>query len=321
MSTFALIIKFQVLGIQNYKAHIALLGANIIYGANYLIAKGVMPNKIGPAAFVFLRILGASILFWLIKSFIKERVEKKDLWRLVICGLLGVATNQLLFFHGLNLTSPIDASIIITFIPVMVLIFSALILKERVTTNKVLGITIGGIGAIFLVWYGKSSGGTSSLLGNLLVFINASSYAMYLVLVKPLMKKYNSLTVISWVFLFGFVFMFPFGISDMLSTDFSTFTLNTYLAVAFVVVGTTFLAYLFNIYALKQVSPSVTGSYTYVQPAVSFIMVSIYAYAFNNTEYAQDINLVKILSCALVVSGVYLISLKPKKEKLNQKFK
>lgn len=309
------------MGIQNYKAHIALLGANIIYGANYLIAKGVMPNKIGPAAFVFLRILGASILFWLIKSFIKERVEKKDLWRLVICGLLGVATNQLLFFHGLNLTSPIDASIIITFIPVMVLIFSALILKERVTTNKVLGITIGGIGAIFLVWYGKSSGGTSSLLGNLLVFINASSYAMYLVLVKPLMKKYNSLTVISWVFLFGFVFMFPFGISDMLSTDFSTFTLNTYLAVAFVVVGTTFLAYLFNIYALKQVSPSVTGSYTYVQPAVSFIMVSIYAYAFNNTEYAQDINLVKILSCALVVSGVYLISLKPKKEKLNQKFK
>ena len=309
------------MGIQNYKAHTALLGANIIYGANYLIAKGVMPNKIGPSAFVFLRILGASILFWLIKSFIKERVEKKDLWRLVACGLLGVATNQLLFFHGLNLTSPIDASIIITFIPVMVLIFSALILKERVTTNKVLGITIGGIGAIFLVWYGKSSGGTSSLLGNLLVFINASSYAMYLVLVKPLMKKYNSLTVISWVFLFGFVFMFPFGISDMLSTDFSTFTLNTYLAVAFVVVGTTFLAYLFNIYALKQVSPSVTGSYTYVQPAVSFIMVSIYAYAFNNTEYAQDINLIKILSCALVVSGVYLISLKPKKEKLNQKSK
>lgn len=305
------------MGIQNYKAHIALLGANIIYGANYLIAKGVMPNKIGPAAFVFLRILGASILFWLIKSFIKERVEKKDLWRLVVCGLLGVATNQLLFFHGLNLTSPIDASIIITFIPVMVLIFSALILKERVTTNKVLGITIGGIGAIFLVWYGKSSGGTSSLLGNLLVFINASSYAMYLVLVKPLIKKYNSLTVISWVFLFGFIFMFPFGISDMLSTDFSTFTLNTYLAVTFVVVGTTFLAYLFNIYALKQVSPSVTGSYTYVQPAVSFIMVSIYAYAFNNTEYAQDINLIKILSCALVVSGVYLISLKPKKEKLS----
>lgn len=301
---------------QHYKAHLALLGANVIYGANYLIAKGVMPNKIGPQAFVFLRILGAGLLFWFIKSFIKERVAKKDLWRLTLCGLLGVATNQLLFFTGLNLTSPIDASIIITFIPVMVLIFSALILKEKITTNKLLGITVGGIGAIFLVWYGKSSGGTSSLLGNALVFINASSYAMYLVVVKPMMKKYNSLTVIAWVFLFGFLFMFPFGIKDILSTDFSTFTLNTYLAVAFVVIGTTFLAYLFNIYALRIVSPAVTGSYTYVQPAVSFIMVSIYAYSFNNTEYAQDINLIKILSCIMVVSGVYLISLKPKKEKL-----
>jgi len=300
--------------IQNYKAHIALLGANIIYGANHLIAKGVMPNKIGPGAFVFLRILGAGLLFWIIKLFIKESDAKKDLWRLVLCGLLGVATNQLLFFHGLNLTSPIDASIIITFIPVIALIFSSILLKEKITTNKILGITIGSIGAIFLVWYGKDSGGNSSLLGNSLVFINASSYAMYLVLVKPLMKKYNGLTVIAWIFFFGFIFMFPFGINDILNTDFSTFTINTYLAVAFVVVGTTFLAYLFNIYALKSVSPSVAGSYTYVQPAVTFIMVSIYAYIFNDTEYGQDINLVKILSCVMVVSGVYLISLKPKKK-------
>ena len=302
---------------QHYKAHLALLGANVIYGANYLIAKGVMPNKIGPSAFVFLRILGACILFWTIKFFIKEHIEKKNLWRLILCGILGVATNQLLFFHGLSLTSPIDASIIITFIPVMALIFSVLILKERITTNKILGITIGGIGAIFLVWYGKTSGGNSSLLGNILVLVNTSSYALYLVLVKPLMKKYNSLTIIAWVFLFGFIFMSPFGIKEFLSTDFSAFTLNTYLAVAFVVIGTTFLAYLFNIYALKIVSPSVASSYTYVQPAVSFIMVSIYAYAFNSTEYAQDINLIKVISCIMVVSGVYLISLKSKKEKLS----
>ena len=309
-----LITILPFLKFQNYKAHTALLGANIIYGANYLIAKGVMPNKIGPQAFVFLRILGASLLFWIIKSFIKERVAKKDLGRLVLCGLLGVATNQLLFFTGLSLTSPIDASIIITFIPVMALIFSAFILKERITTNKLLGITVGGIGAIFLVWYGKTSGGTSSLLGNLLVFLNASSYAMYLVLVKPLMKKYNSLTIIAWVFLFGFLFMFPFGIQDLLQTDFPAFTTNTYLVIAFVIIGVTFLAYLFNIYALRFVSPAVTGSYTYVQPAVSFIMVSIYAYVFNNTEYAKDINFIKILSCIMVVSGVYLISLKPKKK-------
>ena len=297
------------------KAHLALLGANVIYGANYLIAKGVMPNKIGPSAFIFLRILGAGLLFWFIKSFIKEKINKKDFPKLILCGLLGVAANQLLFFHGLNLTSPIDASIIITAIPIVVLIFSAIILKEKITKNKLLGLAIGGIGAILLIWYGNTAEGTSSLLGNLLIFVNACSYGLYLVLVKPLMKKYSPLTVISWVFLFGFFFMLPFGIPDILRTDFSAFTTNTYIAVAFVIIGTTFLAYLFNIYALKTVAPSVTGSYVYLQPAVSFIMVSIYAYGFGNSEYAQDINPVKIVSCFLVVSGVYLISKTPKNKK------
>lgn len=294
------------------KAHFALLGANIIYGANYLIAKGVMPNKIGPSAFIFVRVLGAILLFWLLKSTIKEQIEKKDYPRLLLCGLLGVATNQLLFFHGLNLTSPIDASIIITSIPVMVLIFSAIILKEKITSNKILGLIIGGIGAVLLISYGNKSGGTSSILGNLFIFLNACSYGLYLVIVKPLMKKYNSLTVISWVFLFGFLFVFPFGIGDIMATDFYSWSINTYLAVGFVVVFTTFLAYLFNIYALNYVSPSVNGSYVYLQPAVTFIMVSIYAYVLGHSEYAQDINLIKILSCLLIFSGVYLISKKKK---------
>lgn len=304
---------------NTFKAHLALLGANVIYGANYLIAKGIMPEKIGPSAFVFLRIVGAGILFWIIKSFVKEKVKREDILRLALCGLLGVATNQLLFFHGLNLTSPIDASIIITSIPVMVMIFSAILLKEKITRNKLLGITVGGIGAILLVWYGKSSGGTSSTLGNLFIFINACSYALYLVIVKPMMKKYNSKTVISWVFLFGFFFMFPFGIGDFLATDFSAFDMNTYLAIGYVVIFTTFLAYLFNIYALNFVSPSVSGSYVYLQPAVSFIMVSIYAYLLMHDEYAQDINSIKILSCLLVVGGVYLISKPSKKSKASKK--
>jgi drug/metabolite transporter (DMT)-like permease len=305
--------NYQPLTKNSYKAHAALLGANIIYGANYLIAKGIMPNKIGPSAFVFLRILGAGFLFWVIKSFIKERIDKKDFLRLILCGLLGVATNQLLFFHGLSLTSPIDASIIITSVPVMVLIFSAILLKEKITKNKLLGITIGGIGAVLLIWYGNKSGGTSSFLGNAFIFINACSYALYLVVVKPMMKKYSSITVISWVFLFGFIFMFPFGIQDVLHTDFAAFTLNTYLVISFVIIGTTFLAYLFNIYALNYLSPSVASSYVYLQPAISFIMVSIYAFALNHKEYAQDINLIKILSLLLVISGVYLISKTPKK--------
>ena len=291
----------------------ALLGANIIYGANFLIAKGVMPNKIGPSALVLLRVLGAGFLFLMLSLFQKEKVEKKDFLLLILCGFLGVSVNMLLFFHGLNLTSPIDASIIMTSTPVIVLILSALILKEKITINKYIGIFIGAVGAFILIWFGKKTGGNSSVLGNTLVFLNALCYGLYLVLVKPLMKKYKATTVIKWVFLFGFLIVFPFGINDLLATNFNAFTTNTYLAVAYIIIGTTFLTYLFNIYALNYVSPSVNGSYIYLQPVLSFIMVSVYAFVLNHQEYSQDINLIKITSCFMVIIGVYMISKKPKK--------
>lgn len=298
---------------QIVKAHLALLGANIIYGVNYIIAKGIMPHKIGASAFILLRVIGAGLLFWIIKSFIKEKVAKKDFGRLLLCGLCGVAINQLFFFHGLNLTSPIDASVILTVVPILVIIFSAFLLKERITSNKIVGVIIGGIGAFLLIWYGNTDNGTSSLLGNIFVFINACSYGLYLVVVKPLMKKYNPITVVSWVFLFGFLFVFPIGINDTLTTNYEAFTLHTYLTVGFVIFGTTFLAYLFNIYALKNVSPSVNGSYIYMQPAISFIMVSIYAYWLGHDQYKGDIHWIKIVSCLLVFVGVFLISRNPKK--------
>ncbi len=232
---------------------------------------------------------------------------------LALCGLLGGAANQMLFFHGINLTSPIDASIIQTATPVLVLIFSIIILKERVTKNKLIGITIAGIGAIFLILYGNKTVGTSSFLGNLLVFLNASSYGLYLVIAKTLIKKYHAITVASWLFLFGFIYVFPFGINDFLNTDFAAFTTSTYLTIGYVVLFTTFFAYLFNIYALNHLAPSVTSSYVYLQPVVSFILVSVLAYIFAQTQYAQDINFIKILCCVLVATGVYIIS-KPQKK-------
>lgn len=301
---------------NKFKAHVALLGANLIYGANFMIAKGVMPDKIGPSALVVIRLIGAGLLFWMIKLFVKETIDKTDYPRIVLCGLLGAAVNMLLFFHGLSLTSPIDASIISTSIPVMVLIFSALILKERITNYKLLGITIGGLGAFLLVWYGNKTEGTSSLLGNVMVFANTCSYALYLVLIKPLMIKYNPISIISWVFLVGFVFVLPFGIKDVIHTDFEAFTLQTYLGVGFVVIGTTFLTYLFNIYALQHVTSSVAGSYVYLQPAVSFILVAIVSVLYSGNIYKADINLVKIISCLLVVCGVYLVSKKPKPKRI-----
>ncbi|XMO88399.1 DMT family transporter [Algibacter sp. AS12] len=296
-----------------YKAHFALFVANVIYGLNYIIAKGIMPHKISPTAFVFVRLACCVVLFWTVKfMFVKEKVERKDLRRLALCGLLGAAANMLFFFHGINKTSPVDASIIMTVTPVLVFIFSFFILKERMTKNKFIGTVIAGIAAIFLIAYGNKAEGTSSLLGNFLVFCNAACYGLYLVLAKTLMRKYHALTVICWMFLFGLLFVTPFSIQPIIDTDFAGFTTNTYLVIGYVVLFTTFSTYLLNLYALNHVMPSVTSSYIYLQPVISFAMVSIYAFILMQDEYAQDINLVKILSCFLVVVGVYIISKRPK---------
>ncbi|WP_084399369.1 DMT family transporter [Pseudotamlana agarivorans] len=295
------------------KAHLALFGAHVIYAANHFIAKGIMPEKLDPRPFVLFRVLGAGILFWCIKLFIKEKVEKKDFFRLILCGLFGASCNQLFFFEGLSRTSPIDTSIIMTSSPTVVFILSMIFLKEKTTTNKLIGLSIGAIGAIGLVWYGQIAEGTSSFLGNLFVFLNVVSFSLYQVIVKPLMKKYHFITIISWVFLFGLLFMLPIGLNDAVSnTDYSLFNTNTFLVIGYVIVFTTFLTFLFNIYALRQVSPSVAGSYTYIQPAVSFAIVLMLSYFLDNNTYSEDINIVKVISCLFVIIGVYLISKKTK---------
>lgn len=197
--------------------------------------------------------------------------------------------------------------------PLIVLVFSVILLNEKITSRKILGISIGSIGAIVLILNANNFGGTGSFLGNLFVFFNATCYGLYLVIVKPLMKKYNAITIVSWVFLFGLIFSLPFGFPDFLTTNFEAFDLNTYLVIGFVVLFTTFFAYLFNIYALNYVSPAITSSYIYSQPAISFIMVSIYAYILMQDQYANDINIIKIICCLLVILGVYLMSKSPKK--------
>ncbi|TNJ44215.1 EamA family transporter [Tamlana fucoidanivorans] len=295
------------------KAHLALFGTHAIYAANHFIAKGIMPNKLSPTPFVFFRVLGAAILFWFIKAFIKEKVETKDFLRLGLCGLFGASCNQLFFFHGLSLTSPVDTAIIMTSAPAVVFILSMILLKEKATKNKIVGLSIGAVGALGLVWYGQTAEGTSSFLGNLFIFINVLFYSLYQVTVKPLMKKYHFITIISWVFLFGLLFLMPLGLKDVLyATNYSLFNTNTYLVIAYVIIFTTFLAFLFNIYALRQVSPSVAGSYSYVQPALSFAIVLVLSLVFHNNRYNEDLNIIKFICCFFVIIGVYLISKKPK---------
>ncbi|KAA3652799.1 MAG: EamA/RhaT family transporter [Bacteroidetes bacterium] len=297
---------------SNTKAHLAILSANIIYGLNYSIAKELMPEYIQPFGFIFCRVLGALILFWLFQLFIKtDKIERKDFFRLFICGIFGVAVNQLSFFYGLNLTSPINAAIIMTCNPILVLVFSAFLINERITPFKVLGIFLGLAGAAGLILNkGSLSIGTSNFTGDLFIFLNATSYAIYLVTVKPLMNKYSPLTVIKWVFLFGFTIVLPFGFSDFQAIEWNRFDLQIWSAFVFVVVATTFFAYLFNIYGLKRLNPSVVSTYIYSQPLIASLVALL--------MQKDELNIIKIISAFLIFTGVYLVSRKQKTKALSQ---
>jgi drug/metabolite transporter (DMT)-like permease len=283
-------------------AHISLFLANLIYAINYTFAKDVMPDFIQPSGFILLRVIGAITLFSFIYFvFLKEMVDKKDIIRLAICGIFGVAINQLFFFEGLNITTPINAAIIMTSNPVIVIIISAVILHEKLNIRKGIGIALGLIGASALILNGGSlNGNTDFVLGNTFVFINAASYGLYLVLVKPLMQKYHPITVMFYVFGFGFLYVLPFGYSELLAVKWTSFPQKIIWEVAFVVVCTTVIAYLLNSSALKQLNPSTVSIYIYTQPVLATL--------FAIFRKADTLDEIKIISAIIIFFGVYLVS-------------
>ena len=283
--------------------------ANLIYAINYTFAKEIMPNFIQPSGFILLRVIGAVTLFSLFYFlFVNEKVAKKDFIRLAICGVFGVAINQLLFFEGLNLTTPINAAIIMTINPVLVLIMSSLILFEKINIRKGIGIALGLLGASNLILNGGNlSGNTNYMLGNIFVFINAASYGLYLVLVKPLLQKYTPITVMFYVFAFGLLYVFPFGYNELIAVKWNSFSSKIIWEVVFVVVCTTFVAYLLNSSALKSLNPSTVSIYIYLQP----VLASLFA-IFRGSDSLDEM---KIISALIIFFSVYLVSVLPLKDK------
>jgi drug/metabolite transporter (DMT)-like permease len=294
-----------------FLAHLALFSVAVFYSANYLIAKGLRPNVIGPSGFIFLRVTGAGLLFWLLFAFNKEKVSISDFPRLILCGITGVAVNQLFFFNGLSATSPVNASIMLTSNPILVLIASAVILRTRISKRKIVGILLGAAGAVSLLLLSRgNTTAHATWQGDLMVFFNAMSYGFYLVLVKPLMGKYKPITVISWVFLFGWLIVTPIGLSQAMAVDWAALTGSHWLAIAYVIIATTFLAYLLNIWAMKTVAPTVVSVYIYLQPLLAGLFAFVFAY-FGGADYTGDINWQRILCAALIFTGVYLVSSEP----------
>jgi drug/metabolite transporter (DMT)-like permease len=300
----------------NWRAHISLFIVNALYGAGHIIAKGVMPSYLDPTTFIVFRIFGGALLFWLVKScYAAEQIEKKDIGLFMLCGLFGVTINQLFFFHGLSLSSSINAGIIMTINPIIVVVIAYFLMKEKIAKRKLIGILIGATGAILLTLAGNTGKG-DSFLGDLFLFINAVSYAIYLVIVKPLMNKYSPLTVITYVFTSGalYILFYPPTYTSISQTDFLIIPTSIWIKISYIIIGVTFFTYLLTMYGLKKLSPSTASSYIYFQPVlVLFFAYGFYAFGLSE-DYTNTITLEKIGYMLLIFLGVWLTAFYRKKE-------
>ena len=296
---------------KRYLALIAAFLATSIYGINHTVAKEVMPVYIGSSGFIMLRLLGATLIFWLISLFIpNEKIEKKDFLKILLASTLGMCINMLAFFRGLELSTPINSGIIITLSPVLVLILSYFFLKEKVTVKKIIGILIGFSGAVFLILNSSKTGinAPNIPLGNSFFLLNASAYAGYLVVIKSLTSKYNIFTLMKWLFLIGLVLSSPITFNQFVEVNWTKLPWFAIWRMAYVVIGTTFLTYLFNIYALKTLSPTTVGSFIYLQPIITI--------GFALITGNDVLDTTKLFSCLLVFIGIYLVSIRNKNNQL-----
>ena len=291
-------------------AILAAIGASTIYGVNHTIAKGLMPIYIQPFGFILLRVTGAALLFWLISFWgPKEKISNSDWPRIVGCAIFGMVINMLLFFKGLSLSTPINSSVIITVSPILVLILAAILIKEKITPLKIIGIIVGLGGALTLILF--SSAHTTNApnipLGNFFFIINAFSYGLYLILVKPLTAKYHPFTLMKWLFLFAIIINFPITISEFREVEWTSLPFEAIWKMGFVVLGTTFATYLLNIFALKELSASTISAFIYLQPLIAII--------FAVGTGADSLDTVKVVAALLVFAGVYMVTKKAKTSK------
>lgn len=296
-------------------AHIAMFLVALIYASNFTIAKPVMAGEtpyVQPFGFIMMRVLAATTLFGLTHFFfVRERIDRKDIWRLALCGVCGVAGNQLCFFYGLNLTTPINGALIMLTTPILVLLLSMVVFKEKLTGIKAAGILLGLSGATLLILNNSADipDAPNPMLGNIFIGINAAFYAVYLVLVKPLMSKYSPITTLKWVFFFGTIYVLPFGWNQMVSVDFQAMPTYIIWSIGFVLFFVTYLAYLLNGSALSIVKASVSSTYIYLQP----LLASIIAVAAGKDK----ITFMMLIAGILIFVGVFLVS-KRSKETANQ---
>jgi len=298
---------YSDMNLMKLKGHSSMLGANVMWGLMSPVAKFVMVGgAVTPLVVTDLRITGAMVLFWIASFFQKpERVAPKDLLKLLGASLLAIVFNQGCFIFGVGLTSPVDASIITTSMPLLAMVLAAIYLKEPITGKKVLGIAVGATGALLLILGSHQvseakAAGNHYIWGDLLVLLAQFSYALYFVLFKNFVNKYSLITIMKWMFTYAFICALPFSYNDLLHTEWKSLQNTEIGALVFIVVGSTFISYVLIVIGQKNLRPTVAGMYNYVQPLVASIVAVCWG--------MDTFNFVKIISVALIFGGVYLVT-------------
>jgi len=291
---------------SNYKAHAAILIANIFFAITFSAAKTLFnENLIKPFGLNLIRVFTTAALLWVMYLFSnnKQTIQKKDLRRFALCALTGVAVNQLLFIKGLSLTYSIHASLLMLTTPILITIIAAWLLKERLTKFKIIGLVLGVFGALVLILSKNNTGNANDVLvGDIIILLNAISYTFYFILVRPLIKNYNPIMVMRIIFTTGFFMMLPFCYTEFMATDINQYGAREIAILATIVFGGTFIAYLFNIYGIKVLGPSITGAYIYTQP--------VFAALIATAVLGETITLYKIIAAVFIFAGVYLANKK-----------
>jgi len=283
-------------------AHFALLFTNLFFAINISAVKHLTNLQLAlPFGINVVRVGVSVILFWflyLLKP-VNIHIDREDRKRLFFCAVTGIAINQLLFLKGLSLTYPIHASLLMLTTPILIVFIAAWILKERIGWLKIAGLALGVAGATVLILGRSASGnGNEVIWGDVMILINAISYTIYFILVKPLMLKYDPIVVIRWIFSIGLFLILPFGWVQFTEIQWPLFTGMDYLIMTLVVFTGTFLAYVFNIYGIKYLGASVAGFYIYTQPVFAAIIAMIFL--------KETLTMYKLVAAALIFSGVFL---------------
>lgn len=291
---------------ERITGHLLIFASALIFALNYPISKWLLSTHLTPEFYISVRMIASCVLFWGLSLFLPaEPLSRKEIGIFFLCSLGGITGNQFLFIWGLAQTSPIDASVIMTGRPILVLVLSALILKEAVTRKKTLGVLCGAAGACWLIFQSAAPDGNSSsgLIGNLLVFGSGIVYALYFVFSKPLSEKYQAVTMMKWMFLFAALQVLPFTLPAIAETEtllLAPLDTKAWAAMAFVFLGTSFLGYLLIPMAVRRIRPTTASMYNTIHPIVAFLLAA---------ALAQDvITPEKILATLAVLSGLYLVT-------------